>query len=86
MYDDVEVVEHDPGGLECTVDGFGAEMLVLAEFVGDFIDDGAKVRFASAGGDDEIIGHGRQFTHVEDNDVFRLFVVCQFAAEQREFS
>ena len=86
MHDDVEIIKDDPRSLQRAVHGFGTQMTIFAQFIGDLVHDGAEMRFASACGDDELIGHRRELTHVQNYDVFRLFVICQFPAEQSQFS
>jgi hypothetical protein len=44
------------------------------------------MRFAGAGADDEVVSDARDFAEIEDDDVFSLFVVREFATEQSQFA
>jgi len=83
--DDVEKVQHLPGGADVAIDGAGAQIVVGAEFVGDFVDDGADVRLAGSREDDEVIRHRGNFANVKYNRIFSLFIFGQFAAEKGQF-
>jgi len=84
--DDIEEVEDDPIGLECAVDGARPDVMLDAETIADFLDDGAQVRLAGAGSEDEEVGDGGEITHVEDDEILRFFIISEFAAEQSQFS
>ena len=64
----------------------GPQLVVLQQFVRDFLDNGPQVRLAGARGDHEVVGDRRQLAHVQDNDVFRLFILSQLPAEQGQSS
>src|SRR5439155_19159022 len=57
VHDDVEKIQHHPGGLKGAIHRARPNRVFCAEFIGDFIDDGTQVRFARASADDEIIRH-----------------------------
>ena len=52
---DIEIVDHNPAGRECPVDGVGADIVFIPQFLGDFLQDGAEMRFAGSGHDDKIV-------------------------------
>jgi hypothetical protein len=60
--------------------------VVLLQFVHNLIHNRPQVRLARARHDHEVVRDRRQLTHIKDDDVFRLLVVRQFAAKQRQFS
>ena len=59
--------------------------MFLKNPVGDLVEDGAQVRLARAGNNHEIIRDRGNFTHVQHDNVFRLFVVREIAAELSQF-
>ena len=71
----IEVIEDNPGSVQRAIHGFGPQVVFVAQFVPDFIDDRAQVRLACAGGDHKVIRHGGKLAHIQDNNVFRLLVV-----------
>jgi hypothetical protein len=81
----VKEIHHHPRAVNRAVPAKRAQAVFLAQLVGDFLHDGAQMRLARAGGDDKIIRHRRQFAHVEDDNVLRLFVVREIAAELGQF-
>ena len=81
MDDDVEKIQHQPAGLQCAIDRPRPDLVLLPQLIGDFIGNSPQMRFAGPGGDHKIISNGRNLMHVQHQDIFRLFVVCQFAAE-----
>jgi hypothetical protein len=84
--DDIEVIEDDPGGVDGAIRAAGGQLVIFFEVLLDFVDDGAEVRLARAGANDEVIGNAGDFAEVEDDDVFCLFVVREFPAEHSQFS
>lgn len=58
MDDDVKVVEDYPGRFQGAIGCAGANSWFELEALGDFINDGAQVRFAGTGANDEIIRDG----------------------------
>ncbi len=78
--DDVGDVQNDPpaGGITVVVAGANP---FLAKSAGDFFTDGFQVRLRVAGADDQVIGDGRDFADVEDDDLFGLFVLGGFPTQ-----
>ena len=60
-------------------------MIIFLQLVAHFLDNGAEVRFAAAGADDEIIRDVGQFPEVQDDHILCLPVFGQFPAEQGQF-
>ncbi len=52
----------------------------------DFINDGAQMRLAAAGANNEVISDAGEFAEIKDDNVFCLLVVREFLAEQSQFS
>src|SRR5258706_5618866 len=69
MDDDIKKIQNDPGGVQFSIHCSGADIMLIPEFVQDFIHNGAKVRIARAGGDYEVIRYPGKFTYVQDDDV-----------------
>jgi hypothetical protein len=84
--DHVEIIQDHPGGVDGAVGSARALVVLFFEILLDFIDNGAEVRLAGAGADNEVISDAGDLAEVEDDNVFCLFVVRQFAAEQSQFS
>ncbi len=83
--DDVEVIQHLPGRPGAAFHPARAHLMFLPELVDDFVDDGAQMRLAPAGGDDKIVGDGGQLAHVKYDGIFGLFIFRQLAAQERQF-
>jgi len=84
--DHVEIIQHHPRAVHRAVHRARTLSNFLAHLAGDFLHDGAQMRFTRAGRNHKKIRHRRYFAHVEDDDVFRLFVVRELAAKQSQFS
>ena len=59
VHDDVEKIQHHPGGLKRSIHRARPKGVFFAQFFGEFIDDGAQMRLARASTDDKIIRHRR---------------------------
>jgi len=84
--DDIEVIQHHPRRVECPVYGLGSQSAVFTQTVSDLVHNRPQMRLTRPRGNHEVIRDRRKLTHVQDNYVFRLSIVCQFAAKQRQFS
>ena len=81
MDDHIEEIEDHPSRLHGSVPGPRGFPFFLPQAIDDLVGDGPQMWLAGAGGDDKIVGHARQFPHVEHHDVLRLPVVRQIPAE-----
>lgn len=83
--DDVEEVEDDPAGVEVSVNCPCPDPVIGVELFGDLVDDGAQVRLTRSGREHKVISDAADRSDVQDHDVFRLPVIRQLAAEERQF-
>jgi hypothetical protein len=80
--DDVEEIEHDPAVLDGSIHGPGGDLVIFPEAIGDFLRDGAQMRFAGAGRDHEIIGDAGNGFYIQHQNLLRLPVVRELTAFQ----
>jgi hypothetical protein len=74
VYDDLEVIEHDPLTRRKAIYGCGANAMILFQARFNFPCDRLKLRLGSSRANDKEIGEGREVAKVQDNDVFGLLV------------
>ena len=58
LYDDIEEVQHHPGGVQHPIHGARAYRVLFPQPAGDFLHDGPQVRLAAARADDVVVRHG----------------------------
>src|SRR5205809_5234889 len=66
VHDDVEKIQHHPGGLQRAIHCAGPKSVFFPQFMGGFIGDGARARLARAGANDKIVRHRRQLAQLEN--------------------
>ena len=80
---DLEIIEHDPLAGGKTVDRRGGDLVIFLQPGLDLAGNRFQVRFGCCRTNHKKIGEGRDVAEIEDDDVFRFFVRCQFGAGLR---
>ena len=76
----IGVVRDDPLARRESVDRHRLDVVVLLQAIVQLSSNGLEMRLRGSRADDKKIGEGRYGAKVENNDVFGLFVRCEFGA------
>jgi hypothetical protein len=81
--DDLQVIEHNPLAGRKSINRCRPNGVIFPKARLNFVRDRLELRFGAARADHEEIGEGGNFTQVDDDDVFRLFVGGELCAKYR---
>jgi hypothetical protein len=78
--DDVGVIRDDPLAGRKSVHGHRHDVVIDLQGIAQFPGNRLQMRLGSSRANDEVIGEARDSLEIEDDDVFRLFVVRESGA------
>ena len=81
VHDYLQVIEHNPLARRETVHRRGLNLVIIFQLRFDLARNRFQMWLGRCRANDEKIGEGGYFPKIENNDVFRLFVGCEFAAD-----
>jgi len=72
VYDERTVVQQNPIGGAAVAFATGVTNSHLSELLFDSVADGANLRMAETGADEEVVGEGAELAEIEESDVLGL--------------
>ena len=85
VHDDAGVILHDPARFAQPL-AAARQNVHLGQPIGQILGQGMHRLHVAAGGDDEVVGDGREMIHLQHSDVHRALFVQNFRNFQSQFS